>query len=370
MSNIPFFTFQFMNEDIREEMISAFTGFFDSGWYVLGKGLERFEHVYAEYSGVRHSVGVSNGLEALVLSLKALDVKTGDEVIVPSNTYIATWLAITDVGAKIVPVEPREATFNIRAEEIKDKISERTKCIMPVHLFGQPCEMDGITELANRHELFVVEDNAQSQGATCGNKKTGSFGDINGVSFYPAKNLGALGEAGAITTDSEDLAQKVRVLRNYGSEKKYYNSVIGCNDRMDELQAWILEAKLRHLDKWNNERIAIATRYDQFLEGIGDLILPTIAAGVSSVYHQYVIRTKHRDALQSFLNKQGIGTLIHYPVPPHLQKAYAFLGFRQGDFPIAERLAKTALSIPLYPGLSTESQEMICDKISDFYNRL
>ena len=369
MPKVPFFTFEHMNKDIRVEMIQAFTDFFDSNWYVLGKGLERFEAQYASYSGVKHAVGVSNGLEALVLSLKALGIKTGDEVIVPSNTYIATWLSISDVGATIVPVEPREATFNIRAKEIEEKITDRTRCIMPVHLFGQPCEMGGIMELAKAHNLYVVEDNAQSQGAVCNDRKTGTFGDINAVSFYPAKNLGALGEAGAITTDDPALAEKVRVLRNYGSQKKYFNSVIGRNDRMDELQGWILEVKLKYLDQWNQERITIARRYDDWLSGIEGLKQPLIAEGVNSVYHQYVIRTDQRDNLQTFLNEAGIGTLIHYPLPPHLQQAYAQLKYKRGDFPLAEKLATTALSLPIYPGLSNADQSFICDKISEFFKR-
>ena len=364
--NIPFFTFKHMHPPLREEMTRAFQDFYDTGWYVLGEGTKRFERAYADYNAVKHTISVADGLDALVLALQALDIGPGDEVIVPSNTYIATWLAVTQLGGRIVPVEPDMDTYNIRAEQISEAITENTKCIMPVNLYGQSCELDDIVNLATHHGIYVVEDNAQSQGATYKGKKAGSYGDLNGVSFYPGKNLGALGEAGAVTTDSDELAEKVRVLRNYGSQKKYHNELLGRNGRMDELQAWLLEIKLKHLDKWNEERQKIASLYYHHLADVERLTLPVIAEDAISVFHQFIVRLNKRDALQEYLNEQGIGTLIHYPVPPHLQPAYKHLGWNRGDFPIAEELADSMLSLPIYPGLSESQIIFICDYIKRF----
>lgn len=349
-------------------MMAAFTNVFDSKWYILGKAVEQFETEYAAFNQVQRCIGVSNGLDALHLCLKALDIGPGDEVIVPSNTYIATVLAASYVGATPVFVEPDDATFNIDPALIEAAITPRTKAIMPVHLYGQCCQMDEIMELANKHGIHVIEDNAQSQGATYNGKLTGSFGIVNGTSFYPGKNLGALGDAGAITTDDATIAAKIGALRNYGSQKKYYNETVGFNMRLDELQAAFLSVKLKHLQKWTVERQQIAQWYDAALQGIGDIVTPAIAPAATHVYHLYVIRTKHRDALQQHLQQQGIGTLIHYPIPPHLQQAYQHLGYQKGDFPIAEAMANTCLSIPMFPGLHQQQVQQVASAIQSFYS--
>jgi len=365
---IPFLSFSGMHPELKAEMQEAFSQFYDSNWYVLGEFTKSFEKAYAAWNQVNHCVGVSNGLDALVLSLKALGIGEGDEVLVPSNTYIATWLAVSYVGAKPVPVEPDIRTYNICPRMAEKAITAKTKAIMAVHLYGQACEMDSIMDLSKKHNLFVIEDNAQAHGATFLGKKTGSWGHINGTSFYPGKNLGALGEAGAITTDVATLAHKVQVLRNYGSQKKYYNEVPGYNMRIDELQAALLGVKLPYLENWTQERQRIATWYHQSLQGIGDLILPYTLENASHVYHLYVIRTKQRDKLQEYLTQQGIGTMIHYPIPPHLQQAYASLGYQKGDFPIAEELAETCLSLPLWPGMTKEQVQQVAAAISTFFN--
>lgn len=365
--NIPYLSFDATNDRIREDMIQAFTQFFDSKWYVLGKSVKEFEAAYAEYSQTEHCIGVANGLDALHISLRILEIGPGDEVIVPSNTYIASVLAVSMVGATPVLVEPRLDTYNIDPALIEAAITPQTKAILPVHLYGQCCEMGPIMEIADKYKLYVIEDNAQSQGASYNHRVTGSWGHCNGTSFYPGKNLGALGDGGAITTNDADLAQKCRVLRNYGSQKKYYNEVKGLNSRLDEAHAATLMVKLPHLDSWNEERQQIASWYSEALHGVGDVILPVLADGATSVYHIYLIRTQQRDQLQSYLKEQGIGTLIHYPIPPHMQKAYQELGFKKGDFPIAEEIADTCLSLPMYPGLSEDQVRYICTRIQQFF---
>ena len=365
---IPFLSFEAQNRDVKSEVLKAVEEVFDSQWYILGKSVKKFEEEYAAFNQTRFCIGVANGLDALHIALQTLGVKEGDEVIVPSNTYIATWLAASFVGAKPVPVEPNPETFNLDPAKIEAAITPKTKVIMPVHLYGQACEMDAIMEIAKRHNLYVVEDNAQAQGATYNGKIAGSFGDINGTSFYPGKNLGALGDAGAITTNNEELARKAQTFRNYGSQKKYYNEVIGQNSRLDELQAAILSVKLPKLMNWTEDRVKAAKIFDQELQGVGDIILPQVAEGASHVYHLYVIRTKQRDALQNFLTEKGIGTLIHYPVPPHLQQAYQHFGYKKGDFPISEELAATCLSLPMYPGLQEDQIKMVCKAIKQFFN--
>ena len=364
---IPFLSFDAGNDRIRNEMIHAFQQVFESKWYVLGNYVQQFEKEYAAFNKVQHCVGVSNGLDALFLSLKALGIGENDEVIVPSNTYIATLLAVSYIGAIPVLVEPKIDTYNIDPEKIEAAITARTKAIMPVHLYGQCCEMKDIMAIAEKHGLFVIEDNAQSQGSSHYGQLAGSFGHINGTSFYPGKNLGALGDAGAVTTNDEELAKKVSVLRNYGSEKKYYNETIGYNMRLDELQAALLSVKLKYLDVWTKERQQIAAWYDEALKVNDDLILPVSAKEASHVYHLYVLRANQRDKLQQYLLQQGIGTLIHYPIPPHLQQAYKHLGFKKGDFPIAEKIANTCLSLPLWPGMTEADVLMVGDKIKLFY---
>ena len=349
-------------------MMTKFESFFDHSWYILGDQLTAFEMEYAAFNKVKHVVGVSNGLDALHIALRTLGIGSGDEVIVPSNTYIATLLAVSYVGAKPALVEPSMQSYNIDPARIEASINSRTKAILPVHLYGHCCEMEEIMNIANKHQLFVVEDNAQAHGACYKGKPAGSFGNINGVSFYPGKNLGALGDAGAVTTDDGSLAEKARMLRNYGSQKKYYNEVIGFNMRLDECQAGFLSVKLKYIQEWNAQRKRIAATYDKLLFGIGDLILPKVSKDASHVYHQYVIRTKSRDQLQEYLTKKEIGTLIHYPVPPHLQQAYKSLNHKKGDFPIAEEIANTCLSLPVWPGLSEEHQEEIASQIRQFFN--
>lgn len=367
--NIPFLSFTPMHSAIRKEMIAAFEEVYDSYWYVNGKAVDRFEQSYAAFNQVKYAVGVSNGLDALTLSLKALRIGEGDEVIVPSNTYIATALACSYVGATPVFAEPDERTYNINPANIEAVITSRTKAIMPVHLYGQSCEMEAIMKIATAHGLKVIEDNAQAHGATFDGRLTGSWGDINGTSFYPGKNLGALGDAGAVTTNDPALAAKVKTLRNYGSAKKYYNEVIGYNMRLDELQAALLSVKLQHLNRWTAERQQVADVYNQLLSGISEIILPYTHANATHVYHLYVIRTESRDALQQFLTEKGIGTMIHYPVPPHLQQAYQFLNHHKGSYPIAEQLAQTMLSLPLYPGMKAEDVAVVCDAIKAFFSK-
>jgi dTDP-4-amino-4,6-dideoxygalactose transaminase len=348
---MQFLNFQPMHSQIREEMQQAFHRVYDSHWYIQGQELAQLEKEYAQLNRTQFAVGVSNGLDALVLALRALNIGPGDEVIVPSNTYIATALAVSHVGARPVFVEPRIETYNINPELISQAITKKTKAIMPVHLYGQACEMDAIMDIAKAHNLFVVEDNAQAHLSSFNGKLTGSLGDINGTSFYPGKNLGALGDAGAITTDNEELANCIKTLRNYGSAVKYYNDEIGYNNRLDEMQAAFLRVKLNYLQEWTNQRREIAQWYNEALQDRRDLILPYVHEKADHVYHLYVVRTSNREKLQQELTAKGGQTMIHYPIPPHLQKAYKHLGYKEGDFPIAEEIARTCLSLPVWPGM-------------------
>jgi dTDP-4-amino-4,6-dideoxygalactose transaminase len=366
---VPFLSFIPQHQPIREEILAAVANVYDSYWYVLGSQVQAFEQAYATFSGTTHCIGVANGLDALHLALLGLGIGPGDEVIVPSNTYIATWLAVSYVGATIVPVEPNPNTYNLDPARLAAALTPRTRAIMPVHLYGQACEMDAIMSFARQHQLSVIEDNAQSQGATAGGQLTGSFGQLNATSFYPGKNLGALGDAGAITTNDAALAERVRTLRNYGSQQKYYNEVIGYNSRLDELQAAVLVTKLAYLPEWTRQRQQIAAWYDTALAGIGDLRLPVVAEGSTHVYHLYVVRTASRDALQKSLSEAGIGTLIHYPVPPHLQAAYASLGYQPGAFPLAEELANTCLSLPMWPGMTHDQVEAVAAALRKYFER-
>ena len=363
---IPFLSFTPQHGPIREEVLNAIAAVYDKQWYVLGDQVLGFEEEYARFNHVPYCIGVANGLDALHLALLALNIGPGDEVLVPSNTYIATWLAISFVGATPVPVEPNPATSNIDPARLAAALTPRTKCIMPVHLYGQACEMGPIMEFAQAHNLYVVEDNAQAQGAAWEGRPTGSFGTVNATSFYPGKNLGALGDAGAVTTNDAALAQKIQVLRNYGSQKKYHNEVIGYNSRLDELQAAVLRVKLTHLPTWTSQRQQIAAWYNQHLADIDDLQLPATAAGATHVYHLYVVRHLYRDALQQHLTNTGIGTLIHYPVPPHRQQAYAHLPLSAASFPIAEVLAETSLSLPMWPGMTEQHVATVAAAIRNF----
>jgi dTDP-4-amino-4,6-dideoxygalactose transaminase len=364
---IPFLSLKDLNQPFETDFHQVYLDFIQNGWYILGDKVKQFEAEYSRFNDVQSTIGVANGLDALVLSLKVLNIGEGDEVVVPTNTYIASWLAISYVGGTPIPVEPRLDTYNINPELIESAITAKTKAIMPVHLYGQICEMDTIMDIAKKHNLYVIEDNAQSQGATYNGKISGSWGHCNGTSFYPGKNLGALGDGGAVTTNDENLSHKVSVLRNYGSEKKYYNEVKGINSRLDELQAAFLSIKLLSLPDDNIKRQNLANFYNEGLNGIPDLILPKIAQNATSVYHLYVIRTSRRDELQKYLADNGVGTMIHYPVPPHLQKAYSEYGYKLNSFPIAEEIASTCLSLPLSPNISTSDLKIVIEKIKMFF---
>lgn len=363
---IPFVNFEPQHTSIKNQMKQAFDEVYDSNWFILGKQVAAFEEAYSKFNHTKFTVGLSNGLDALYLALKALGIGPGEEVIVPSNTYIATALAVSYTGAIPVFAEPDSHTYNIDPVNIKRAITSRTRAIIPVHLYGQACQMDEIMAIAQEHGLFVVEDNAQAHGAAFNNKLTGSFGDVNGVSFYPGKNLGALGDAGAVTTNSEELVRKVMALRNYGSHVKYQNDIIGHNMRLDELQAALLSVKLSYLPQWTQQRQQIASWYTEELSGTEDLVLPYTHPSASHVFHLYVVRTSKRDALQKYLTEKEIGTLIHYPIPPHLQRAYQDLGFKKGDFPIAEEIANTSISLPLWPGMTQEQVQTVATEVKAF----
>ena len=340
--------------ELKKEVDEAIARVLNSGWYILGEEVDAFEHEYAAYCEANYCVGVANGLDALHLALLALGIGPGDEVIVPSNTYIATWLAVSQCGAIPVPVEPLESTFNIDPGRIEAAITPRTKVILPVHLYGQPADLDLILAIARKHDLRVLEDGAQAHGARYKGKRIGAHGDVVAWSFYPGKNLGAYGDGGAITTNNPDIADRIRVLRNYGSRVKYVNEVQGYNSRLDPVQAAVLRVKLKVLDAWNARREKIATRYTAALTGTS-LPLPIVQVWAEPVWHLYVVQSQWRDNLQKTLGEAGIGTLIHYPIPPHLQQAYAKAGYIKGQFPIAERLANQVLSLPIGPQLDDMS---------------
>ncbi len=365
MMKIPFVSFKPLEKELDKEIREAFERVYSRSWYIEGKEDEEFEKSFAQYCNSKYCVGVGNGLDALFLTLKALGIKEGDEVIIPSNTYIATALAVTYVGGSPVFVEPDIKTFNINPTKIEEAITDRTKAIMPVHLYGQPCDMDSIMEIAGRYNLFVVEDCAQAHGAKYKGRVIGSFGDAAGFSFYPGKNLGALGDGGAIVTNNESLAKKVKALGNYGSDYKYHHIYQGNNSRLDELQAAFLSVKLTHLDKANIERRKIAQKYLDRIKN-PEIILPYVPNYSTPVWHIFGIRCKKRDELEKFLNNAGIGTNKHYPIPMHLQKCYKGLGYKKGDFPIAEEISETELSIPMYYGMTDEEIEYIIDRINEF----
>lgn len=351
-------------ELFREEYLEAAGRVLRSGWYVLGEEVEAFEEEFARFTGCRHCVGLASGLDALVLSVRALDIGPGDEVIVPSNTYIASVLGITERGATPVFVEPDEF-YNLDPLRIEPAITKRTRAIMPVHLYGQPCDMPSIRTVAEKYKLFVIEDCAQSHGASVSGRMTGSWGTIGCFSFFPTKNLGAFGDAGAVVTDSDEIAQRIRLLRNYGSIQKYVHEIEGVNSRLDELQAALLRVKLRHLPQLRRGRQRVADRYRSAISN-PSIGLPKVRDDVEPVWHQFVVASDKRDALQRHLKDAGIGTLIHYPIPPHLSRAYSRLGFGKGDFPIAERCADTVLSLPVYDGISPDEIDYVCAAIDDF----
>lgn len=334
------------------------------GWYILGNEVEEFEKEFANYIGADYCVGLASGLDALWISFKLLGIKAGDEVIVQSNTYIASVMGITMNGATPIFVEPDDY-HNINSSKIEEKITDRTKAILVVHLYGQATEMKKIREICDKYNLYLVEDCAQSHGAKFNGKMTGTFGDIGCFSFYPSKNLGCFGDGGAIVTNNADLAQRFRVFRNYGSEKRYHNMIVGTNSRLDELQAGLLRVKLIHLNKLNSEREDIALNYLKRIKN-PYIKLPQIKENCTSVWHLFVVETSYREELIEYLNKKNIGTIIHYPIPPHLSEAYGYLGYRKGDFPIAERKADTVLTLPLYNGMTEEEQDYVIETINSF----
>ncbi len=364
---IPFLDLARVHQSIQGSLDAAFRRVVDSGWFILGPELEAFEVEYAEYCEVKHCIGVGNGLEALHLLLKAYDIGPGDEVIVPSNTFIATWLAVTACGATPVPVEPNIITHNIDPTLIANSICSRTRAIIPVHLYGQPASMAPITSLAAKHDLIVIEDAAQAQGARYSGRRVGSLGHSAATSFYPGKNLGALGDGGAVLTNDSVIADKVRQLRNYGSKIKYQHNLIGYNSRLDEMQAAFLRTKLKALDDWNNQRKSVAAQYTKIL---GDLEvgLPFVPDFADPVWHLYVIRSKRRDELRAYLDKLGISTVIHYPIPPHRQACYS--NFRNHELFIADKLALEVLSLPIFPGMSAGEITYVGTSIHEFHRKL
>lgn len=362
---VPFVSFLPMEKELEKELKDAFERVYERSWYIEGIEDQEFEKAFASFCSVDYCVGTGNGLDALMLALKAVGIQEGDEVIVPANTFIATALAVTYTGAKPVLVEPDIRTFNMDPAKIEEKITKRTKAIMPVHLYGQACEMDPIMEIAQKYNLYVVEDCAQAHGATYKGKKVGSFGDAAGFSFYPGKNLGALGDAGAAVTNKKEIADRVRALGNYGSDYKYHHIYQGNNSRLDEMQAAFLRVKLPLLNKMNEERRTIARKY---ITGIKnpEIILPYVPSDMVPVWHIFGVRCRKRNELESYLNEKGIGTNKHYPIPVHLQECYKSLGYKAGDYPIAEEISETELSLPMYYGMTEEAIQYVIDTINAF----
>lgn len=360
---IKFLDLKKISLQYKNEFQDAFNRVVKSGYYILGKELETFENEFAEFCNVKYCIGVGNGLEALHLILRAYDIGEGDEVIVPSNTYIATWLAVTYAGAKVVPVEPDNRTYNINPDLIAEKLTKNTKAIISVHLYGQPSDMDHINAIANKYGIKVIEDSAQAHGALYKGKRVGGLGDAAGFSFYPGKNLGALGDGGAITTNDALIAEKVRCLRNYGSEKKYYNKMKGFNSRLDALQAAFLRVKLRFLESDNQKRKAIAESYLQNIHN-KKIILPVILNSVDPVWHLFVIRHPQRDKLQLLLREKNVETLIHYPVPPHKQEAYSEMN--NLSLPISEQIHKEVLSLPISPVMKSEEVQLVSQILCNY----
>lgn len=364
--NVPFLDLKAINSEYSLDLELAFKRVLNSGWYVLGQEVERFEEEFASYCNVSNTIGVANGLDAIFLILKAYGIGPGDEVLVPSNTYIATWLAVSHCGATPVPVEPDFRTFNIDPEKIVHAITSRTKAIIAVHLYGQPADMDPINSLALQHGLKVIEDAAQAHGAYYKGRRVGQLGDAAAFSFYPGKNLGALGDGGAITTNDGVLTDKLKILRNYGSQVKYHNDVKGYNSRLDELQAAFLRVKLKKLDESNARRKIIASYYTKLLFDFKGAVLPFVPEWADPVWHLYVVKCADRDSLIKKLAQSDIYAMIHYPIPPHLQPAYADMGLLRGDFPVAESLHREVASLPIGPDMSMEQLDSVIRVLSDF----
>lgn len=363
--NIPFVSFNVMHKEIENELEQAFKNVMQKNWFIQGSECEEFEKEFAEYCGAKYCIGCGNGLDALYLVLRAYGIGEGDEVIVPSNTYIATALAVSYTGALPVFVEPEEESFNINPALIEEKITDKTKAIMAVHLYGQPAKMDEILEIAKKYNLKVIEDSAQAHGATYKGVRTGNLADAAGFSFYPGKNLGALGDGGAVVTNDKELADKVRALGNYGSDYKYHHIYKGNNSRLDEMQAAFLRVKLRELDKWNKERNRIAERYINEIKN-PKLKLPVTGSDMTHVYHIFGVLCDDREALEKYLADCGIGTNKHYPIPMHMQGAYADLNIPEGTYPIAEKISATELSLPMYYGMSEEEISYVIEKLNAF----
>ena len=361
--HISFLDLKKINLNHQTEIQSAMNQVLENGWYILGEQVKAFEEDFALYCQVKHCIGVGNGLDALHLIIRALDIKKDDEIIVPANTYIATWLAITYAGAVPVPVEPDQKTYNIAPDKIESVVTSRTRAILAVHLYGQTADMDPIMDIANRYGLYVIEDAAQAHGAQYKGNYAGSLGHAAGFSFYPGKNLGALGDAGAVTTNNDIIAEKIRLLRNYGSKIKYTNDVQGVNSRLDEIQAAILRVKLKYLDDENQMRKKWALYYTEHILN-KDVIMPHVPETMTPAWHLFVIRHLQRNFLQQKLHKKGIGTLIHYPIPPHLSKAYQSLNFSKSTFPLTEKLANEILSLPMGPHLNEADVEYVCSCIN------
>ena len=352
--------------ELKEELDAAYRRVMESGWYILGAEVDAFEQEFAAACEARYCIGLGNGLEALHLILRGYDIGEGAEVIVPSNTYIATWLAVSYAGAKPVPVEPDPRTYNLDPDRVEAAITKRTRAILPVHLYGQTADMDPLIELAKKYNLRVIEDSAQAQGARYKGRLSGNLSDAAGFSFYPGKNLGAFGDAGAVVTNDAQLAENIRMLRNYGSKVKYYNEAKGYNSRLDEMQAAFLRVKLKRLDEWNARRQRIAAQYLELLTDIQDITLPYAPDWASPIWHIFSVLHPKRDDLQKYLKNNGVDTLIHYPVPPHLSGAYADLGIPKGTFPIAESIASAQLSLPMGPHLSLDDVEHIVTLIKQY----
>jgi dTDP-4-amino-4,6-dideoxygalactose transaminase len=360
---IPFLDLKAAYAELKDGIDAAMGRVAASGWYILGDEVRAFEQEFAAYCGTRHCVGVGNGLEALELVLRAWDIGAGDEVIVPSSTYIATWLAVSAAGAKPVPVEPDVRTANLDPDRVAAAITSRTRAILPVHLYGQPADMDPLMALAARHGLKVLEDVAQAQGARYKGRRTGALAHAGAFSFFPTKNIGALGDAGAVTTDDDRLADRLRTLRNYGSKVKYVNVEAGLNSRLDELQAAILRVKLPVLDDWNDRRRSLAARYLEKLAGVGGIDLPYVPQWAEPIWHLFTIRCRDRRHVTATLDAAKVSWLIHYPIPPHLQQAYASLGMKRGDLPLAERIADSILSLPISPHMPAAHVDAVADAL-------
>ena len=369
MNKVLFLDLKSPYQELQTELDAAYRRVMESGWYILGEEVDSFEKDFSAFCQTKHCMGVANGLDALHLILRAYGIGEGDEVIVPSNTYIATWLAVSYVGARPIPIEPDPATFNIDSARIESAITPRTRAILAVHLYGQTVDMDAVLAIARRHHLKVIEDSAQAHGAAYKQKQAGALGDAAGWSFYPGKNLGAFGDAGAVTTNDDELAERIRALRNYGSKVKYFNEVKGYNSRLDPLQAAFLRVKLKHLNGWNSRRKEIALQYLSSLSDLPELTLPHVPEWADPAWHVFVIRHAQRDALQKYLGENGIGTLIHYPIPPHLSEAYQDAGYGRGDFPLAENIAQTVLSIPIGPHLASHQTAQVISAIRAFHGK-